>query len=253
MVVRSTANQGRKSMNFSEKLVPVLSLAVTAVVFFATGANAQTKTFKAGDRVMTSPSGLSGDKYYQPCTVTSVSTVPSGYYVRCDPWNGSTTWMDFYVRPDYVRAWPNATAAPVSPTCSFEPPAAAVSRSSVASQAVFSRVIYDWFALAIDGGVTAPLKVGIAFKSFEIAPSYKNTIVNDSGTGAHLRDDGAPPSATIYPVKATYIHCRAYRNSIEREVVQADFACFKDKFGDWTCPNDGATKVLERSSTPIEK
>jgi len=161
--------------------------------------------------------------------------------------------MDFFVGTDYVRAWPNATAAPVSPTCTFDPPAAAVSRSSVASEAVFSRVIYDWFAMAIDGGLTAPLKVGIAFKSFEMAPSYKNTIVNDSGTGARLLDDAAPATATIYPVKTTYVHCRAYRSSIEREVVQADFSCFKDKFGDWTCSNDHATKVLERSSTPIDK
>jgi hypothetical protein len=241
-------------MNFSGKLVSVLSFAATvAVVCLATGADAQTKTFKAGDRVMTSPSYLSGDKFYRPCTVTSVSTVPSGYYVRCDPWDGSTTWMDFFVGTDYVRAWPNATAAPVSPTCTFDAPAAAVSRSSVASEAVFSRVIYDWFALAIDGGVTAPLKVGIAFKSFEMAPSYKNAIVNNSATGAHLLDDGAPVAATIYPVKTTYIHCRGYHDSIEREVVQADFSCFKDKFGDWMCPNDHATKVLERSSTPVDK
>jgi len=116
---------------------------------------------------------------------------------------------------------------------------------------VFSRVIYDWFALAIDGGVTAPLQVGIAFKNIEMVPSYQNSVVQDSGTGAHLRHDGAPARATIYPVKATYVHCRAYHRSIEREVVQAEFSCFKDKSSDWTCSNDHATKVLERSSTPI--
>ena len=211
-------------MNFSKKLVPVLSLALTAAVFSATSAGAQAKTFKAGDRVMTSPSDLSGDKFYRPCTVTSVSAVPKGYYVRCDPWDGSTTWMDFFVSPDFTRAWPNATAAPVSPTCSFDPPAAAVSRSSVASQAVFSRVIYDGFAMEVDGGLTAPLKMGLAFKSFEMAPSYKNATAS-----GHRLDDGAPLTSTIYPVKATYIRCRGYRNSVEREVAQAEFACFKDR------------------------
>jgi hypothetical protein len=235
-------------MNFAKKLVPVLSLAMTAAAFFTASAGAQTATFKAGDRVMTSPSDLSGDKFYRPCTVTSVSTVPKGYYVRCDPWDGSTTWMDFFVTPDFTRALPNATAAPVSPTCSFDPPAAAVSRSSPASQAVFSRVIYDAFAMEVDGGLTAPLKLGVAFKAFEMAPSFKNATAN----GRRL-DDGAPMTSTIYPVKATYIRCRGYRNSVEREVVQAVFACFKDKFGDWTCPNDGPTKVVESSSTPIDK
>jgi hypothetical protein len=156
--------------------------------------------------------------------------------------------MDFFVGSAYVRAWPNATAAPVSPTCSFDPPGPAVSRSSVASQAVFSRVIYDGFAMEVDGGLTAPLKVGVAFKNFEMAAGYKNAT-----SGGRRLDDGAPMEATIYPVKATYIHCRGYRNSVEREVAQAVFACFKDKFGDWTCPKDGPTKVVESSSTPIDK
>jgi len=236
-------------MKLSGKLVSVLSFAAAlAVVCPATGAKAQTMAFKAGDRVMTSPSDLSGDKYYRPCTVTSVSTVPKGYYVRCDPWDGSTTWMDFFVSPDFTRAWPNATAAPVSAACTFDAPAPAVSRSSVASQAVFSRVIYDAMAMQVDGGLTAPLKIGVAFKSLEIAPSFKNATA-----GGRRLDDGAPMEATIYPVKATYIHCSGYRNAVEREVVQAVFACFKDKFGDWTCPHDGPSRVVESSSTPVDK
>jgi hypothetical protein len=178
---------------------------------------------------------------------------PNGYQVRCDPWNGSDTWMDFFVGTEHVRAWPNATAAPKSPECSFDAPTATVSKTAPASEQLFKRVIYDWFAQFINGGTTSPLKVGVTFVEFQMSKPFVNRVTNDSGTGAHLLHDGAPPDATIYPVKTKYIHCRAYRDSIQREIVEENFACFKDKFGDWTCPTDSVRKILERTSTPVQK
>jgi hypothetical protein len=152
-----------------------------------------------------------------------------------------------------VLCFATGANAQAKTTCTFDPPAAAISRSSVASEAVFSRVIYDFFGSTVDGSLSAPLKVGVTFRELAVAPSINNKVVVDPATGAHRLDDGAPVNATLYPVKAIYVYCRAFRNSIEREVVQQNFVCFKDKFGDWTCPTDSFRKVLESSSTPIGK
>jgi hypothetical protein len=125
-------------MNILKKVLSGLLLAVTlagpvAVTSTAIteqpAANAQQKAsggFKIGDRVLASPGYMKDDKYFRPCTITGVAA--NGYQVRCDPWNGSDTWMDFFVGSEYVRAWPNATAAPKNPECSFEVPAATVSK-----------------------------------------------------------------------------------------------------------------------------
>jgi hypothetical protein len=147
-----------------------------------------------------------------------------------------------------------ATPAPKLPECSLDAPAAKISRTTPASEQAFKRVIYDWFALDVkEGGTTNPLKVGVTFLEFQMGKSFVNRIYNDPGTGAHRMHDGAPTDATIYPVKTKYIHCSAYRDSIQRQVVQENFACFKDKFGDWTCPTDSVRKILETTSIPTQK
>jgi hypothetical protein len=152
---------------------------------------------------------------------------------------------------------PSAPAAPLAttlPECSFDPPGIKVSRSASASAELFKRVIYDWFALDVkEGGTTNPLKVGITFVEFQMGKSFANRVFVDPGTGAQRLHDGAPVGAIIYPIKTKHIYCRAYRAEILREVVQLNFACFKDRFGDWVCPSDSVRQILETKSIPIKR
>jgi hypothetical protein len=148
----------------------------------------------------------------------------------------------------------NATPGGIQSECSFDPPGTKVSRTAPASAQLFKRVIYDWFALDVkEGGTTNPLKVGITFVGFQMGKSFVNRIFVDPGTGAHRLHDGAPTGAMIYPVKTKYIQCGAYRDSIQRQVVQENFACFKDKFGDWVCPPDSVRQILETKYLPTQK
>ena len=78
--------------------------------------------------------------------------------------------------------------------------------------------------------------------------SYKN---QKPAGGGQLIHDGAPAGARVYPVKARFVVCSAYRSSVEREVRQQNFSCFKDKSGNWTCPTDNNAVVEDKSSTPV--
>jgi hypothetical protein len=146
-----------------------------------------------------------------------------------------------------------ATPALNLPECSFDAPGTKVSRTAPASALLFKRVIYDWFALDVkEGGTTNPLRVGLTFLEFQMGKSFVNRVYVDPGTGAQRLHDGAPVGAMIYPVKTKYMHCRGYRGEILREVVQENFACFKDRFGDWVCPTDSVRQILETKSIPIQ-
>jgi hypothetical protein len=148
----------------------------------------------------------------------------------------------------------NATPLPPSAECSFDPPGTKVSKSAPASAPLFKRVIYDWFALDVkEGGTTNPLRVGITFIEFQMGKSFVNRVYVDPGTGAQRLHDGAPVGAIIYPIKTKYVHCRGYRGEILRQVVQENFACFKDRFGDWVCPTDSVRQILERASIPTQE
>jgi hypothetical protein len=219
-----------------------------AVGASARGQGSAGAKFKVGDRVMASPTMSTNPQSFRPCTITGLAS--NGYYAKCDPWNG-TGWTDAFVSPDYVRAAPNGSAAPVAPACTFDAPAGPVGRTSPASEKVFERVIYDWFAQSAQAGVTNPLKVGVAFQQFQMGQPYTNRVVNDPALGAQRTHDGAPVGAAIYPVTAKLVACSAYRDSIEREVRQQTFSCFKDRSGVWTCPSEGNAVVTEKSSTPV--
>ncbi len=135
--------------------------------------------------------------------------------------------------------------------CSYDAAVGTVSRTDQASAQLFKRVLYNWFNLDVkEGGTTNPLKVGVTFLEFQMGAPFTNRVFVDPGTGAQRLNDGAPVGATVYPVKTTYIHCGRYRGSTERRVTQQNFACFKDRFGDWVCPVDSVPVNLEKISIP---
>jgi hypothetical protein len=99
-------------------------------------------------------------------------------------------------------------------------------------------VIYEWKVATSNGR-----KVGVTFLSVPLGAPYKNTVTTVAGR-AKLRHDGAPQGATIYPLKTKYLFCDRYTDSTIRWVIDSQFACFKDKFGEWVCPVDSVPKQI---------
>lgn len=202
----------------------------------------QTERFKVGDRVLASPMAMSKDEYFEKCTVIKDYMETEGYdtyRVRCDDPKGGIG-SEANVKVPFIKVWENAEPPPVTPDCPFNEPADTVSKTSKPSAGLFQRVIYEWKAATSNGR-----KVGITFLDFQMGKSYVNRLTNNG-----LLHDGAPQGATIYPLKTKYLFCDKYTDSTIRWVVESQFACFKDKFGDWVCPVDSVPKFLEQIYLP---
>jgi hypothetical protein len=217
--------------------------------------------FKAGDRVEVSVSGLEGDAYYEPCVITEV--LNNGYRVVC----GGT---EYVVQKGWVRrpqkniqppakntnraAPENKDDAPVKQidddddgenqtaddNCDFDPPGAKIFNADKFSAALARRVIYDRYRMFANGTLLAPLKVGVTFLSFQVGKPFTNIV-----RGAFRINDAAPAGATIYPVKSKHIVCEQYRDSTRRKQIESNFACFKNKDGEWVCGIDSIPKIIQ--------
>jgi hypothetical protein len=198
--------------------------------------------FKVGDRVMASPLSMDGEKYWWKCTVTGTDGLKSNFYnIRCDP-QGGVSYKDYHVQPKWVRAWPDAEAAPKL-DCSFDTPAGAASNTAPASAQLFQRVIYD----RMDALEKA--KLGLTFTTFQMGTTYKNILTRNG-----LMDTAAPQNAMIYPVKTQYTTCKEVTGDYNNRVVtKANFACFKDRFGDWVCGADSVPEFLDHQSVPKDQ
>jgi hypothetical protein len=126
-----------------------------------------------------------------------------------------------------------------------------VSASSRASEQLFKKKIWQrYFMLSQAGGnpsVNSPLETGIAFLTFEMGASFKNTVGNLPGQGASRINNGAPVNATVYPVKTKFVICKKYRDGVSRFMHDETMHCFKNKEGKWTCDGAGVPKI-----TPID-
>jgi hypothetical protein len=125
------------------------------------------------------------------------------------------------------------------PTCNFEPPAPKPANSDLFSANLAKRKIYDGYKINVNGTLSAPLRVGVLFVSFQVDQSYKNIVRNRPGVGAQRINDAAPPNATIYRVKSKHVVCEEYRDGLQRREVTSDYDCFKNRDGEWACGSSG--------------
>lgn len=132
---------------------------------------------------------------------------------------------------------PKAGAADV--TCSFDPPGPKPSNTDLFSASLAKRVIYERYKIYANGTLSAPLRVGVQFVSFQLDKSYTNVVHNIAGVGAQRINDAAPPNATIYRVKSKHIVCDEYRDGVQRKEVTSDYDCFKNRDGEWVCGSGG--------------
>ena len=202
---------------------------------------AQTGRFKVGDRVLASPMAMDKDEYFEKCTVIKDYMITEGadaYKVRCDDPKGGIG-SEANVKVPYIKVWANAGPPPAMPDCPFNEPAGTVSKTSKPSAELFKRVIYEWKVASSN-----KRKVGITYETFQLGKSYVNRLTNNG-----LMHDGAPQGATISTVKTKYIFCDRYTDSTIRWVIEAQYSCFKDNFGDWVCPSD-SLKIVEQIYLP---
>lgn len=81
-----------------------LLLLVFLISLPAITAQGQIPQFKAGDRVLASPSMLKDEKYYRPCTVVKFDRSANVYLLDCEG-------TEYAVTPDYVRAAKSQTSS----------------------------------------------------------------------------------------------------------------------------------------------
>lgn len=86
--------------------------------------------------------------------------------------------------------------------------------------------IYENYAADIDGGLSAPLAIGVTFQSFQIGTPLPNR-VGPAGYEYPNAERGAP----IYPVTTRHTYCRQYRNATNRTLFSGKYVCFKTRFG----------------------
>lgn len=123
--------------------------------------------------------------------------------------------------------------------CSFEEPPGVISANSKPTAATFKRVIFEFYKGNANGR-----KVGISYQTFTLGKSFVNRLTNNG-----LLYDGAPQGATIYSVKTKFSYCDQHADSTIRWNYDAQYSCFKDKFGEWICPSDAA-KISEPTYLP---
>jgi hypothetical protein len=189
--------------------------------------------FKVGDRVLASVSGLKAEKYYQPCTVIR-GLKDNAYGLKCDPRNGQP-FMEYSVRPEWIKVWANATPEPSPAECPFNKNYGKVSNSAPASAALFKSVIFEWRRSTSDF-----YDFGLTFQDFKMGSAFKNVA---TGRG-RKRIDTAPLGATIYPVKTKELMCQKSSTTTQRQLREIEYDCYKSQFDEWVC-KQGAPKNLE--------
>lgn len=244
-IIKTLANGGckvgGKPLKWGENIAPQDGSAQNNQQQTKEDKNAQTGRFKVGERVLASPAWRIEDDWFEKCTVIKDMMIAEGadsYQVLCDDPKGGIG-RKAYVKIPFIKAWANAEPPPAAPECQFNEPTGTVSKTAKPSAGLFQRVLFERYRDTANG-----LKTGITFETFQLGKSYVNLL-----TGRGLMHSGAPQGATINPVKTKFILCVRHTDSTLRSVYEAQYSCFKDRFGDWICPND-ALKLSEPVRLP---
>lgn len=197
--------------------------------------------FKVGDRILSSINSASGE--YQPCTI--MGPLGQGVYpVRCDPWKGRS-FTDWGAFPQFIKPWPGATPVPIVRACSFSVPGGTVTRNSPPNAQTFQKVIYDMASVSKEG------QWGMTFTKFQIGSPYKNRAIGNGSGGAEMERPQAAQGALIYPIVSEYVRCVNLDASYdERTVVDVNWACMKNRDGDWDCPTNSTREIVKRERVP---
>lgn len=198
------------------------------------------RQFKVGDRVTACAQQI--DNYpacWRNATIVKDMMAERGgdnYQVLVDDPQGGKGSL-FYVPAKWIRA--GAPPPPATPDCPFNEPTGSAAKTAKPAAETFKRVIFEFYKAAANGR-----QLGITYETFQLGKSYANRLTNNG-----LLHDGAPQGAMIYTVKTKFIQCQKYSDSTTRTIYDAEYSCFKDKFGEWVCPSD-KTKISDTIYLP---
>jgi hypothetical protein len=194
--------------------------------------------FKVGDRVEVDSLMARDpkDSRWKKATVKAVDFANRRYVVVLDD---SGLDMGILIRPDkiWIRHLNDGSRQPVAPDCPFNAPSGKVTKSAAPSAELFKRVIYEY-----RDSIKRGSKFGITFQVFEMGKAFRNVL-----TRKGRLEDFVPTNAVIYPVKTRQLVCEQFPTLISRVVMERQYSCYKDEFGDWVC-RGGAPRELERRS-----
>lgn len=123
-------------------------------------------------------------------------------------------------------------------TCEFYKSYKKVSNNAPPSAELFKGVIFEWFE-----SINKYRDFGLVFVDFKMGKSYKN-----SARGNGRKDvDPAPVGATIYPLKTKLVLCEKDIESTYRTEWVNEYACYKNRVGEWVCKN-AAPQQYKRTS-----
>jgi hypothetical protein len=209
-----------------------------------TNATAQTLTFRVGDRVLVSPSGLKGEQYWQQCTVIR-ELKENSYGVKCDPRAAGQIGLEYNVLPGWVKPLSRAQdhGAPPPPAkanvardgtvsgdrsfvnCNVQQKKAN-NGDSIPPELAKLLVQCLWekpSAPGMDGAQTVDID------SLDIGRPRKWVYQQDMGQGIANLD------TRVWPIDVKWTSKTYYRTRTHVIVEEDIFNCYVDAFSKWSC------------------
>jgi hypothetical protein len=119
--------------------------------------------------------------------------------------------------------------------CTFKAPVPPVSESEQFSLNLAKRKIYDAYVNNMKKAATPASKYGMTFISINTLEPFINTFTMLSSGSTQYKYPEAPPGAYIYTIRSKHVVCEQYAEGVKRTLVEANYGCFRNRDGSWSC------------------
>jgi hypothetical protein len=227
----------------------------------STSMNAQTQTFKVGDRVLVSPSGLKGEEYWQQCTVIRDLRANS-YGVKCDPRAAGQIGLEYSVLPGWIKPLSRVQdhGAPPPPgkvnvardgtvvgdrpfvNCNVQQKKAK-NGESISPELAKLLIQCIWetpSAPGMDGAKTVDVD------SVDIGRSRKWVYQQDMGQGI------ADLDTLVWPIDVRWTLKTHYRTRTHIVAQEDVFNCYVDAFSKWSCGLGAHMKDISKRDVEVK-
>jgi hypothetical protein len=129
--------------------------------------------------------------------------------------------------------------------CTFKAPVPPVSESEQFSINLAKRKIYDAYVNNMKKSATPASKYGMAFISINTLEPFINTFTMLSSGSTQYKYPDAPPGAYIYTIRSKHVICEQFAEGVKRTLVEANYGCFRNRDGSWSCRVIGSADEKE--------
>lgn len=214
-------------------------LSITLAVLLctiATGVEAQNAQWTTGQHVKVYyalPGG--GGMAWRSGVIAQV--FPWGVHMKFDDENREETFPNSELQSVDVAPRAAPAAPPAQRAASRPAPAPAAAGQACVSDpgvaqgggtltATIKHAIYENYAAEVNGGLSAPLAIGLTFQAFQIGAPLPNR-VGPAGYEYPNAVRGTP----VYPVATRHNYCRQYRNATNHTLFAGRYVCYQTRFG----------------------